>query len=101
MCRVTKHIQVRKLVGGLPPERLQHGCGVPPSIGEKIAKTEQIAGLHRVRLLPDHGFESRNCFEKCILTVISKANIQPYAGELRRQALRRLKRTDRLAPLLA
>ena len=46
-----EHVQITQLAGFLSPERFERVSRVRPAFGEKIAEPQQMAGLHRVRLI--------------------------------------------------
>src|ERR1022692_676699 len=71
-----EHVQVAQLAGLLRPERLERVCRVRPALREKIAKSQQVPGLQRVRLVADHRLERRYSFQEFLLPEIGEADVR-------------------------
>ena len=65
------------------PEWFEGLHGIGPALSKEIALAEEMTGLDRVRLIAQHRLEGRNRFEKFALPVVSEADVQPDARDLR------------------
>src|ERR1700689_3367792 len=71
----TEHVKIIQLVRFLCPQRLQRARSVSVALGEKVAKTEQIARLQGIGRVSHDRLKWRNRLLKLVLPVIDQTDI--------------------------